>query len=71
MINTGLVQRKQLEDLWEDNTKQGRHLVNGIKGHHSRCDLHKQAWNDYGHLAEECNNLEQEARQELENLPLF
>ena len=34
--------------------------------HYTRRNLHQQAWNDYGKLADEYKNLEQEADQEHE-----
>ena len=34
--------------------------------HYTRRNLHQQAWNDYGKLADQYKNLEQEADQEHE-----
>ena len=72
MINARALveQRKQLEDLWVDNTKHGLLLVNGIRDHLACCYSHKQIWDNYNKLAEECNKLEQEARWELDRVRL-
>ena len=59
-------EREELEDLWKDNAKQGRHLLTSIPDHHTQRDSHKKAWNCYEQLTEECNELEQEAWRELE-----
>ena len=60
MSDTGCLNAKRVElkDLWVDNTKQGHHLINSLRDHYTFWDAHEQAWDDYGHLAEECNELE-------------
>ena len=68
MCNTNRLDKggEQLEDLWEDNAKQGRRLLTSIQDHHAHRDAHKEVWNCYQQLAGDCDELEEEARQELE-----
>ena len=59
-------EREELEDLWKDSAKQDRRLLTSIRDHHAHPDAHKQAWNCYEQLAEECDELKREARREIE-----
>ena len=66
MSDTGRLDAKivELEDLWDDNVKQGHHLINSLCDHFTFWDAYEQAWNNYGQLAEECYELKWEARKE-------
>ena len=58
--------KEDLEDLWEDHAKKDRRLLTRIRDYQAHRYAHKQAWNCYTPLAEECDELEQKAWQELE-----
>ena len=46
------VKRVELEDQWDDNVKQGHHLINSLRDHFTFWDDYEQAWDDYGQLVE-------------------
>ena len=48
------------------NAKQGQHLIRSLSDLYARFDLHKQARSNYRQLAEQCNELKREARQDIE-----